>query len=103
MATNYIQDGKRPTFTAPAGGVKSGSAYAIGDLVVVAIHDAAAGEHFAGATDGVWELPTATGLSVGAAVGLKAGQVVAAATEGAIKCGFLLTAPVSGTAQVLLK
>lgn len=103
MAKNLIQDGKQITLTAPAGGVKSGTAYAIGTLVVVALVDAAKDEQFACCTSGVWELPAAAGLTEGAAVGLKDGEIVAASTTDAVACGVAITATASGTAHVLLK
>lgn len=102
MAKNYIQDGNVLTLTAPAGGVKSGSAYAIGSLVVVAIADAAVGAEFAGHTGGVWNLPTEASLEAGARVGLLDGSMVAAATVGAVPCGALVTDEADGTANVLL-
>lgn len=102
MAKNYIQDGSVLTLTAPAGGVNSGVAYAIGTLVVVANGDAAAGKEFAGHTGGVWNLTTATGLTAGDAVGLLAGELVAAATAGAVPCGKLVSDESDGTANLLL-
>ena len=103
MAKNYVEDGQQITLIAPAGGVESGKPYAIGSLVVVALIDAAEGEPFSAAPGGVWELPVASGLAVGSAVGLLDGAVVAAATENAVPCGALLTAESGGTANVLLK
>lgn len=57
MASNFIQPGDTMDFTAPAGGVVSGNAYLIGNLLVVALVDAAVGVSFAGRTNGVWTLP----------------------------------------------
>lgn len=54
---NFIQRGDSMTFTAPTGGVVSGGAYKIGQLLVVAGSTAAAGARFAGAAVGVFELP----------------------------------------------
>jgi predicted RecA/RadA family phage recombinase len=45
------------TYTAPAGGVVSGSGYLIGALFVVATGTVAAGAKFAGDTEGVFTLP----------------------------------------------
>lgn len=53
MAKNYVEDGNVLTLIAPAGGVQSGVPAVIGDLVVVPLVDAAAGEPFAGKTGGV--------------------------------------------------
>lgn len=66
MAKNYVEDGNVLTLIAPAGGVQSGVPAVIGDLVVVPLVDAAAGEPFAGKTGGVWSLPAAAGLTQGA-------------------------------------
>lgn len=56
---NYIQDGDVLSLTAPAGGVVSGSTYKIGDIICVAVADAAVGETFQGKTEGVFDLPVA--------------------------------------------
>ena len=58
---NYIKPGNTMTFTAPAGGVVSGSAYMIGSLLVVAAISAAATLPFEGMAAGVFTLPKATG------------------------------------------
>lgn len=102
MAKNYVQDGNVLQLTAPTGGVVSGGIYAIGALVVVAIADAAAGQNFPAKTNGVWSVETTGTLAAGDAVGLKAGKVVAAATEAAIACGKLVTASDGGFADLLL-
>lgn len=52
---NYVRDGDRIPLTAPAGGVVSGRGYQIGDLFVVALSTAAAGEGFTAQTEGVIE------------------------------------------------
>lgn len=57
MALNYQQEGDVIDFTAPAGGVLAGTAYLIGQLLVVALVSAAAGATFSGKATGVWELP----------------------------------------------
>lgn len=61
MATNFVQPGNVLTLTAPAGGVVSGAGYMIGDLFVVALHDAAEGAAFEGQCVGVWQLPRKSG------------------------------------------
>lgn len=61
MATNYKQLGNTMTFTAPSGGVVSGSAYMIGSLLVVATSSVAVGLPFEGVAVGVFTLPKATG------------------------------------------
>lgn len=103
MAKNFIQAGHVLTLIAPAGGVVSGGIYAIGTLVVIANGDAAEGESFQCHTDGVWSVPAAAGLAVGAAVGLKDGELVAAATADSVACGKLSTATAGGYANLLLR
>lgn len=107
MAKNYQQDGSVLTLTAPANGVESGKAYALGTLVYVALTTAAVeGETFAAKVDGVWLLDADKDLTAGAAVGLKSGKIVAVATSGAVACGVVLESG-NGTADaplpVLLK
>lgn len=92
MAKNYEQDGKVLTLTAPSGGVVAGKAYAIGTLVAVALVTATQGEPFAAQTYGVWNLEADKDLTAGAAVGLKSGKIVAAATAEAVACGVVLAA-----------
>lgn len=58
---NHIQSGDTLELTAPVGGVVSGTAYKIGQLLVVAVADADAGDKFSGKTTGVYDLPKATG------------------------------------------
>jgi predicted RecA/RadA family phage recombinase len=50
---NWVQEGKVMTFTAPSGGVVSGTAYLIGSLLVIATITAAQTEPFTGITRGV--------------------------------------------------
>lgn len=102
MATNFVQDGDVLTLTAPAGGVVSGGLYAIGNLVVVAIVTAAAGQPFAGRTHGVWSVPAAAGLAAGAKVALKEGALVASGTADSVDCGTLASAESGGFANLLL-
>lgn len=106
MAKNYQQDGSVLTLTAPANGVESGKAYALGTLVYVALSTAVEGETYAAKTTGVWLLDADKDLTAGAAVGLKSGKIVAATTSGAIACGVVLESG-NGTADaplpVLLK
>jgi predicted RecA/RadA family phage recombinase len=52
---NYVQPGESLTFTAPAGGVVSGTGVKIGDLLVIATVTAAATEQFVGLRLGVVE------------------------------------------------
>jgi predicted RecA/RadA family phage recombinase len=51
----YVQPGEVLTFTAPAGGVVSGTGVKIGDILVIATVTAAAGDPFTGIRVGVVE------------------------------------------------
>lgn len=55
--TNFVQDGKNITVTAPAGGVTSGQLVVIGSLIGVAATTAAAGADVEISTTGVFDLP----------------------------------------------
>lgn len=52
---NFVQPGEVLEFTAPAGGVVSGTGVKIGDILVIATITAAAGEKFTGIRVGVVE------------------------------------------------
>lgn len=56
---NFIKPGKTMTFTAPGGGVVSGTTYLIGNQLVVATNTVAAGLPFEGVTEGVFSVPKA--------------------------------------------
>ena len=58
---NYVKKGDTVTRVAPSGGVVSGTAYLIQNLLVVAQHDAAQDANFEGLAVGVVVLPKATG------------------------------------------
>lgn len=58
---NFIQDGKRINLTAPSGGVVAGLLYIIGSLIVISQDTVSEGKTFVGYTEGVFELPKATG------------------------------------------
>ena len=103
MAKNYVQDGDVLTLTAPAGGVVAGVPVAIGQLVVVPLVTVAAGQPFAGRTDGVWNIACAAGLAAGAKVSVKDGALVADGTASSVPCGKLVTAEASGFANVRLQ
>jgi len=53
---NFVQSGSDLTLIAPTGGVVAGTAYQIGQIIVVAKTTAAAGEEFVGSTEGVFNL-----------------------------------------------
>jgi predicted RecA/RadA family phage recombinase len=104
MAKNYVCDGKAVSLPAPAGGVVSGVPAKIGALVVIPINSAAEGEQFTGQTDGVWRLPAATGLTVGALVKWDSdtGKLVADSAKDGDDFGKLFTAESGGYAEALL-
>ena len=102
MAKNFIQEGSVLTCIAPSGGVTTGQLVVIGALVVVALHDAPEGASFQGKTDGVFEFPSATGITAGAKVSAKAGGIVADGTAASFPCGKAVTAEAGGLIQVRL-
>tara|TARA_R110000851_G_scaffold97963_2_gene212154 strand:- start:44208 stop:44522 length:315 start_codon:yes stop_codon:yes gene_type:complete len=102
MAKNYVQDGNVLTFTAPSGGVVSGNAYVIGAVACVSLVTVEAGDPFTGRVTGVFDLPCASGLTEGAAVGLLAGELVAAGTESSLPFGKLTADEAGGTAPCRL-
>jgi predicted RecA/RadA family phage recombinase len=59
MATNFIQPGECLEFTAPTGGVTSGTPLLIGSLLVVPLVTAAATVKFNGCTCGVFKVTKA--------------------------------------------
>jgi len=61
---NYVQPGMQIEVTAPAA-VVSGQGLLVGDLFGVCSGDAASGETVVLATEGVFELPKATGVAFG--------------------------------------
>lgn len=56
MATNYVQAGRILEFTAPTGGVVSGTPVKIGQLLVMPLVTAAQTLPFNGQVDGVWTI-----------------------------------------------
>jgi len=60
---NFVKPGDVVTYTAPTGGVVSGTAYLIGQLLVVAQATVAVGLAFEGVAVGVFSLPKATGIA----------------------------------------
>lgn len=102
MAKNYVEDGNSLTLIAPAGGVVSGTAYAIGALAIVALVTAPAGQPFAARATGVFSLPTAAGLKAGAKVSLKDAGMVADGTASSVAFGKLVEDEAGGFAPVRL-
>lgn len=98
---NYVQEGTALDLTAPTGGVVSGVAYKIGAIIAVAAITAAAGETFAGYTEGVYDLAAegaATGqdLAVGDLVYYDAtNKRVTKTVTGMTLCGVAVAAKAS--------
>lgn len=108
MATNFIQPGCTKTFTAPTGGVVSGTPYLIGGFFTIATSTVAATLPFEGALDGIWTLPKTTNegalvdgqaafwdaanakVTIDPGVGLPIGAVAAAALTGDTTCAVRL-------------
>lgn len=59
----YVQEGNALDLTAPTGGVVSGSVYKIGSILCLAGITAAVGKSFPGWTEGVYDVPKATGAA----------------------------------------
>lgn len=60
---NFVSSGKSAPFTAPQGGVVSGSLYLIGSLIVIAAASAAAGARFTGYLRGIYKVKKASGAA----------------------------------------
>ncbi len=104
---NYTQLGDVLTLTAPGGGVVSGTAYQIGQLLVVATANVAAGLPFNGIVEGGVSLPkAAVALTEGAVAywdntakvitnvptaNLRVGTIIAAAAGGDATCKVKLS------------
>ncbi len=105
---NFIKPGEVLTFTAPTGGVVSGTAYLIGSLLVVAASTVAQTLPFEGRRIGVFTLPKATGTAwtEGALLYWDStnSNLVTAASATARRVGVAAAAAASGDAsgQVLL-
>jgi predicted RecA/RadA family phage recombinase len=54
---NFVKGGSTVNRVAPSGGVVSGTAYKIGQRLIVATHSAAQGANFEGELEGVFTLP----------------------------------------------
>ena len=94
---NFIQPGKMISILAAAN-VLSGAAVKAGVLFGVAAHDALSGEPLEIATEGVFELPKATGSawSVGAAIYWNGTACTVATTAGNLLIGCAVIAAASG-------
>jgi predicted RecA/RadA family phage recombinase len=96
---NFVQEGNSLDLIAPAGGVVAGMAYLIGAIIAIAATTAAAGEEFAGWTEGVYDLPTDTGTAwaIGDKVYLLAdGSAFTKTASGNTKAGVAVAAKQAG-------
>ncbi|MDQ3230369.1 MAG: DUF2190 family protein [Pseudobdellovibrionaceae bacterium] len=107
MARNYVSSGETVEIPAPAGGVRAGIVYKIGDLVLIASTNAAEGELVSFFTRGVFDFPKGAGaITPGAKVYWKpAGNVEAsgAATDPLLGVALLDTAANASTVKVLFR
>jgi predicted RecA/RadA family phage recombinase len=99
---NYICEGDRIQNTAPAGGITSGDLHLIGSKVAVAMTTAAEGETYVSMTEGVFEVPKATGaITIGAKVYFDStAKNVTTTASGNTLVGWAYTAAASGDATV---
>ena len=102
MAKNYVNSGDTVVLSAPTGGFVAGLPCVVNDLAVVPLSSGPKGTQITCSTAGVWTLPVADGIAVGAKVSALDGGLVAAGTDGALPFGKLTTAPVGGYAEVLI-
>lgn len=96
---NFVQEGNALDLTAPAGGVVTGKFYLIGAILAVAAVTVAAGEAFAGWTEGVYDVDTDTGAAwaVGDKVYFLAdGSGFTKTASGNTKAGYAVAAKASG-------
>jgi predicted RecA/RadA family phage recombinase len=106
--TNYVQDGRHLTAPAPSGGVVSGTAYALGTVVGVAIATAAETVPVAFQICGVVSVPKtgSQAWTVGALVYVTSGGVFTTSAGGNTLAGVAWEAVGSGagetTGKVLL-
>lgn len=96
----FVMEGDALDLTAPSGGVTGGTPYKIGSIICIAAATVAVGLTFVGYTEGVYDVPKATGAAWAegdllywddtaknftktASTNQKAGYAVAAAVSGA--------------------
>lgn len=94
---NFIQSGQALTLIAAAVAV-AGEPVIVDQLVGVAQESAAIGQEVVIHTAGVFSMPAATGLAVGAAVQWTGGELIA--LDAGVKVGVLVTAESGGFASV---
>ncbi|RWR12044.1 DUF2190 family protein [Paenirhodobacter populi] len=104
MATNFVQPGHNLTIPAPAA-VLSGEPVTAGEIVGIALGDAAIGSPVDVATEGVWELPkVADAIILGEIVFWDATAKLATATAtDNIKLGVAVADAAASTATVTIR
>jgi predicted RecA/RadA family phage recombinase len=103
---NFIQTGCIIDFTAPSGGVVSGTPLLIGTVLVVPQVTAAEGESFAGAVYGVYELPKATSTTPaqgGIAYWDNTAKKITTTASGNTAVGFFTAAALSADTTCFVK
>lgn len=100
---NHVSNGQTVNFTAKAKTLP-GDIVVLGDALVVIAQDAAAaaGVPCVGRTCGEYSVPCATGLKLGAKVGVSAGALVPADAANAVYFGKLTSDESGGFATALL-
>lgn len=103
---NFVQGPDSFDFTAPVGGVVSGTALLIGKLLVVPVTSADAGDKFTGSIEGIFTLPatSADTPSAGALAYWDAtpGEVTTTAS-GNVLCGYFMEAKSAGVTEAKVK
>lgn len=101
MAKKYQQEGRILRLTAPAGGVVQDRVYMFGQLPVVALEPADAGDQYEAQATGVWDVPFVPSASAAAAAGAPVyvdatganrGMLVTTRVVGDTRCGVLMQA-----------
>jgi len=105
MATNYLQPGSVLTFIAPSGGVVSGTAYAIGGRVCIALADVAQTLDFPGQINGVWSVTKvgSQAWTVGVAVYVTSGGEFTTSSGGNTAAGWAVEAVGAGADETIGK
>lgn len=100
MAKNFTQKGD--VHSAPAAvATESGEVVVIGDMIGVALNDAAIGDMLDTALTGVFELPCETGaISVGAPVYVTSAGVISGTASGNTAAGHAFTAAGAGVTSI---
>lgn len=107
MATNSVEHGQVQEFTAPTGGVVSGTPVLIGSLVVIPLVTAAQTVRFNAALVGTWTVPKASGVAWTEGQVLywdsTAGNFATAQSATARRAGSAMVAAASGDATGIVR